>query len=305
LLQLATYELAVGSLAAAEGYFAGQHEVLTLLGFSDWNEVTNFVALAWRGHEPELRAALSPFMVDAARRGLGHCMRRAGWALVILELSLGNYEAAVAAIPRGWQDDLAVGAFIASDAIEAHVRAGDLRTAQDALDWLTQRAETNRTPLELGLLHRSRALVAQPGEAEAEFTQAIELLEGNAAAQHVGRAHLVYGEWLRRQRRRTDARRELEAAFEIFSSIGTGAFAERARLELLATGATTRKRVAETRTDLSPQEDRVARMAADGATNAEIATALFVSRYTVDYHLRNVYTKLGLTSRRQLAGALS
>src|SRR5262249_9183948 len=153
-----------------------------------------------------------------------------------------------------------------------------------------------------GLLARARALLGDDREAEEHYREAIVQLSRGAAAIHLARSQLLYGEWLRRQKRRRDARSPLRAAYEAFNAAGAGAFAERARKELSATGETARKRVDETRGDLTPQETQVALLAAAGGTNSEIATQLFVSPSTVEYHLRKIYRKLDITSRRQLPG---
>jgi DNA-binding CsgD family transcriptional regulator len=160
-------------------------------------------------------------------------------------------------------------------------------------------------PLELGLLARSRGLLADDATAEVDYQDAVNRLTESGGALHLARAQLVYGEWLRRQKRRRDAREQLRAALTGFNAMGADAFAERTRIELLATGETARKRVDDTRDDLTPQETQIATLAAAGATNPEIGAQLFISASTVEYHLRKVYRKLGISSRRALAGALA
>jgi DNA-binding CsgD family transcriptional regulator len=165
---------------------------------------------------------------------------------------------------------------------------------------LSERALANESPLDLGLLARSRALLGVNCESEAHFQEAVVLLGATGGTLHLARAQLLYGEWLRRQNRRLDARSQLTAALDVFESLGIKGFAERARIELLATGATARRRVDETRDDLTPQQEQIARLAAGGATNPEIAARLFISANTVQYHLGNVYRKLDIKSRRDL-----
>ena len=156
----------------------------------------------------------------------------------------------------------------------------------------------------LGVAARSDALLAEDPQAEKLYVQAIDRLSRTRMAVDHARAHLLYGEWLRRQRRRVDARKQLRTAHELFSDFGTEAFAARARVELEATGEHARKRTVETRGDLTPQEAQIASLARDGLSNAEIGARLFISKHTVEYHLRKVFTKLGINSRTKLAHAL-
>ena len=159
---------------------------------------------------------------------------------------------------------------------------------------------TSRTDWALGVEAQSRALVSEDDVVEDLFREAIERLERTRVRVELARAHLLYGEWLRRERRRLDAREQLRTAHELFTEFGMEAFAERARVELEATGEHARKRTVETRDDLTPQETQISRFAADGATNQEIAAQLFISPSTVDYHLRKAFRKLGVKSRHQL-----
>jgi DNA-binding CsgD family transcriptional regulator len=184
--------------------------------------------------------------------------------------------------------------------IEAAVRNGKREPAIEALDRLSDHTRASGTDWALGIEARSRALLSDNEAAERLYLEAIEQLGRTRIRVELARVHLLYGEWLRRERRRLDAREQLRRAHELFTEFGMEAFAERARVELGATGEHARKRTVETRDDLTPQEAQISRLAADGATNQEIAAQLFISPSTVDYHLRKAFRKLGVKSRHQL-----
>ena len=186
-----------------------------------------------------------------------------------------------------------------SELVEAGVRSGQAERALAALDRLSDRTRTSGTDWALGIEARSRALVSGGKDAEGLYREAIERLGRSRVQVELGRAHLLYGEWLRRERRRRDARSP-RAALEMFTSMGTEAFARRAERELLATGECIRKRTVETRDELTTQEAQVARLARDGLSNAEIGGRLFISPHTVAYHLRKVFAKLDIASPSQL-----
>jgi ATP/maltotriose-dependent transcriptional regulator MalT len=188
--------------------------------------------------------------------------------------------------------------------IEAAARNGDAGLARDALERLAKTTQPCGTEFALGIEARCRALLSDGAAADALYQEAIERLERTRLRPEAARAHLLYGEWLRRENRRVDARQQLRTAHEMLSAIGMEAFAERARKELQATGETVRKRTAETRDDLTGQERQIARLARDGLSNPEIGARLFLSSRTVEWHLRNVFVKLGIQSRRELASAL-
>ena len=293
-------ELRVGSLTDADEYFTEEKDLQALLRRKGPAEAHKLIVSAWRGREEEVRAAAPAGARDARVAGVGYMVGLFEYAMVILELSLGNYQAASATAHPEFHADVSLGAFHAADAIEAHARGGDRDVAEAMLAWLSERAVANESALDLGLLARSRALLVDDSEAEDHFQESIARLESSGGMLHLARARLLYGEWLRRQKRRRDAREQLAAALETFEAMGAEIFSERARVELLATGATARKRVDETRDDLTPQEEQIARLAAGGATNPEIAARLFISASTVDYHLRKVYRKLDIKSRREL-----
>ena len=185
------------------------------------------------------------------------------------------------------------------------MRTGNLAAAQPVLSRYEHQATIAGTPAMLGLAARCQALLATDDDADARYQESIALLDEAKAVGHAARSRLVYGEWLRRARRRLDARDQLRRALATFEAIGADGFAKRTRGELLATGERVGKRTAVRSFELTPQETQVAQLAADGATNAEIATRLFISPNTVDYHLRKVYPKLGVSSRVQLARALA
>jgi DNA-binding CsgD family transcriptional regulator len=189
--------------------------------------------------------------------------------------------------------------------VEAAARNGNTRLAADAAERLAEYTEAGGTDFGLGIQARSRALVSEPQAAEGLYREAIDRLGRTQLRPELARAHLLYGEWLRRENRRTDARAQLRAAYGILDAIGMEAFAERARRELLATGETIRKRTVPYPSALTAQEAYIARLAREGRTNPEIGAQLFISVRTVEWHLRKVFTKLGIGSRRELRTALA
>ena len=279
-------------------------EATGLPGFP--GQQSSFAELAlscWRGNELEARA-LSARMTAEQEAGSGDVRyprdRQQRW-LALLELSLGRYRQAYDHTLHVIREDrLGIGTLALPDFIEAAARCGELAAAREALTRLERRAQASGTQWGLGRLARCQALLDQDA-AEALYGRAIDLLESTSAPTDLARTHLVYGEWLRRQRRRRDARLHLGAAYEMFVEIGANGFASRTHAELAATGERARKRSAETSQTLTPQEAHVARLVAEGRTNREVAAELFISPATVDYHLRKVYQKLGVTSRTQLA----
>jgi len=259
--------------------------------------------MAWSGRETAARAAAEELFGDHANDGLGDWAR---YCLAVLDISLGRYAEAVAWARGAFDDDTPAAVSRAlPDLVEAAARCGDHRTAKDALGRLEERASLAGTPWASGLLARCRALMADEDHAEALFRESVVHLGGTRIRTELARTHLLYGEWLRRRRRRGDARAELRTAYEMFDQMGATAFAERARVELLATGEHTRSRTLRTEHELTPQERRIAALAAEGATNTEIATRLFVTQSTVEYHLNKVFRKLDIVSRRQLRSVLS
>jgi len=260
---------------------------------------------AWQGDESRVLHMTATDLKNARERGEGRMIGLVGNVTALLYNGLGRYGAALAAAQRAceYEDPGLLGWYLA-ELIEAAVRSDALQVAQDARRRLEAHTIPARTDWALGMLARSSALLSEGAAADALYREAIERLGRSRLVVHLARAHLVYGEWLRRENRRLDAREQLRIAHEMLSRIGAEAFAERARRELVATGETVRKRVMETRYELTAQEAQVARLAADGHTNPEIASQLFISPRTAEYHLRKVFDKLGISSRRSLRDAL-
>jgi len=261
---------------------------------------------AFRGREAQAAHLIQTATDDAERRGEGRALSYIGWATAVLYNSLGRYEEALAAAQRASDDSPAVqfASWALVELVEAAVRSAVPERAADALQRLSGMTRFCGTDWALGAEARSRALVSDGEDAENLYREAIDRFGRTRLRVDLARAHLVYGEWLRRQRRRRDARDQLATAYQIFDSIGAAAFAERARIELRASGGQARERAVQTPDTLTAQEALIARLAGDGAANPEIAAQLFISPATVAYHLRKVFTKLGVSSRSQLARAL-
>ena len=266
------------------------------------------VVAAWRGREPEAAALIEGAARELERRGEGGALAVADYARAVLYNGLGRYAEALtaaAATDAFDVDGFTIYAQGLPELIEAAARAGDAGRAAGALARLAAMTKASGTDWGLGLHARCLALLSPDDAAEPRYQEAIDRLSRTRVRVELGRAHLLYGEWLRRQNRRVDARGQLRTAHQLLSDMGVAAFAERARHELLATGETVRRRVAETESELTAQEAQVARLAVSGRTNAEIGAQLFISARTVEWHLRNVFTKLGIASRRELARALT
>jgi DNA-binding CsgD family transcriptional regulator len=260
---------------------------------------------AWRGHEADALALIEGGRIEATARGEGMALAVADWTTALLFNGLGRYQDAHAAAERASaHDNVAISAWALVELIEAGVRSSVTDAASAALDRLSERTQASGTDWALGVLARSRALLSEGDVADALYREAIERLERTRIRVELARARLLYGEWLRREHRRVDAREQLRAAHEMFTAMGADGFADRARVELLATGETVRKRTVETRDELTAQEAQIARLARDGRTNPEIGAQLYISPRTVEWHLSNVFTKLGIRSRRELHDAL-
>ena len=260
---------------------------------------------ALQGREGEASAAIASAIGEFG--GQGTTALRAYWAAAVLYNGLARYDEAASAARRATTDALNhwIPTWVLPELVEAAARGGDAELARDAVERLAKTTQPCGTEFALGIEARCRALLSDGAAADELYREAIERLRRTRLRPEVARAHLLYGEWLRRENRRVDAREQLRRAHEMLVAIGMDAFAERARQELQATGEKVRKRTVETREDLTAQERQIARLAGDGLSNPEIAARLFLSSRTVEWHLRNVFTKLGIRSRRELANAVA
>ena len=261
---------------------------------------------AFRGREHDLLEMLRTSTADFIARGEGLGLTLAQWVTAAMHNGFGRYGEAFTAASEATQNprELWFSSFGLFELIEAASRSGHTQQAAEALGVLLESTDASGTPWALGVEARSRALLQDGDAAEALYRQAIERLEPTRLQLDLARSHLLYGEWLRRERRRLDARSELRVAHEMFADFGMDAFAERARTELEATGEHARKRTVDTLEQLTPQEAQVSRLAALGNTNREIAAQLFISPSTVEYHLRKAFRKLDVSSRTQLGRRL-
>ena len=261
---------------------------------------------ALRGDEAGTLALLEATKEEVTRRGEGAGITFAEWANAVLNNGLGRYPDALAAAWRATSYDADLGSMIwpTVELIEAAARSGATETAAGACKRFAAMTDASGTDWALGLQARSHALLSEGEEAEHCYREAIARLGRTRMRVDLARAHLLYGEWLRRERRRSDAREQLRTAHGMLERIGAAAFAERARRELLATGERVHKRTVAASGELTAQEAQVAQLARDGLSNPEIGSRLFLSAHTVQYHLRKVFAKLGITSRSQLGRVL-
>jgi DNA-binding CsgD family transcriptional regulator len=256
---------------------------------------------AWRGDARETKELIETTTRDAGARGEGIGLAICEYARAVLCNGLGQYdEAVIAARSASEYHEVVAENWGLSELVEPANRTGETALATDALNRLARKAQATGSKWALGIEARARALVSEGATAEGSFRQAIEHLSRTRVRAELARTHLLYGEWLRRANRRVDARGELNVAYELFSAMGMQSFAERTQRELLATGATVHRRRVETRDDLTTQEAQIARLARDGLSNTEIGAQLFIGARTVEWHLRKVFNKLGISSRRQL-----
>ena len=300
----ANVHLHAGEFAAAAALI-DEAEALTQVTGAAPLRYTPLVLAAWRGRQAQAVALIEAGLRDASGRGEGRVITLAEYATAVLDNGLGRYEAALAAAQRACDyDDLGLFGWALIELVEAGARSGRPQVAADALRRLDERTHAGGTHWALGIQARSRALLSDAPAADSLYREAIDRLARSHITAHLARAHLIYGEWLRRENRPLDAREQLRTAHAMFSRFGAEAFAERARRELLATGETVRQPAADTLAELTAQEAQIARLARDGRTNPEIGAELFLSPRTVEWHLRKVFTKLDITSRRELRQAL-
>ena len=301
-------ELSSGRFGVATSLAAEADVVVEATG-NQLDQRTSIMLANWRGRDAEALALIEAREQEVLRRGEGHWLVVNEWGGAQRYNGLGRYEDALAEAERAAADPrgLAQSIWVLAELIEAAVRSGQMERARGALAELARFAHAADTDWALGTHSRGAAMLAEGATAERLYREAIERLSRiHMRGSHtLARAHLLYGEWLRREHRRVDAREQLRVAHTMLADMGADAFAERARRELQATGETVRKRTVDTLDDLTPQEAQVARLAADGQTNPEIGAQLFLSPRTIEWHLSKVFGKLGISSRKELRSALS
>jgi DNA-binding CsgD family transcriptional regulator len=260
---------------------------------------------ALRGSQAEAAPMIEAVRAGVPAGGQGAAVTYAQWAAAVLANGLGRYAEAFAAAWQASEDGhLYISTWVLPELIEAAARTGNAAMAGDALHRLTETTRAGGTDSGFGIQARCRALLSESRTAEGLYREAIDQLGRTELRPDLARARLLYGEWLRRENRRVDARAQLRAAHDALDTMGLAAFAERARRELLATGETVRRRTAEAASELTAQEAHIARLVVAGHTNPEIGAQLFLSARTVEWHLRKVFIKLGIGSRRELSDAL-
>jgi DNA-binding CsgD family transcriptional regulator len=304
LIALANDDAWRGDIKAAASLIAETDAIAEVTG----SRIAPYPAMliaALRGDQAQLTALTEAAVAAAEAAGQGAGITTASWVTAILNNGLGRYADALAAAQQASQGPLYVSMWALPELVEAAVRTGNTQLAADALERLTETTQAGGTDFGLGLEARCQALLNDGVAAADWYREAIERLDRAGHRPDLARAHLLYGEWLRRENRRVDGRAQLRTACEMLDAIGMDAFAARARHELIATGEKVRKRSSETRDQLTPQEEQIARLARDGLSNPEIGAQLFLSARTVEWHLRKVYTKMGIGSRHELKAALA
>jgi DNA-binding CsgD family transcriptional regulator len=299
-LRLATGEIAMATAMAQEAETVAEATNNPLRPYGA------LLVAAWRGQEAEASRLIAAGLTDLVVQGDGQRVTASAWATAVLNNGLSRYDEALTAAEQATAgpDELGLATWALAELIEAAARTGAVERASLALRRLSDATSAAATDWALGIQARSRALLSDDEHAEPLYVEAIERLGRTRIRAELARAHLLYGEWLRRQGRRRDAREQLRTAHQLLDEVGMEGFAERARRELLATGETARKRTIETVDELTAQEAQIARLARSGRSNTEISTQLFISPRTVEWHLRKVFTKLGISSRKELHTAL-
>jgi ATP/maltotriose-dependent transcriptional regulator MalT len=264
------------------------------------------VLAGFQGREAHAARLIDGTIEEFTAGGQGTAVQYARWARSVLLNGLGRYPEAMAAAREASDDtpELFVSVWATCELLEAATRCEEPEVAGAALDRIVAASAVGPTEWALGIRARSRALLTEGDAADGLYKEAIQHLGRTSLRTDLARAQLLYGEWLRREGRRVDARAQLRAAHALFAAIGMEAFAERARRELEATGEKVRKRTVENRDELTAQERQIAQLARDGLSNPEIGARLFLSRRTVEWHMHKVFTKLGIRSRGELARAL-
>jgi DNA-binding CsgD family transcriptional regulator len=302
---LARTHILAGDLAAAARLVEEDHLIAEAVGNPPIADTAMMLA-AWRGREQEAAELIEAVSREATAHGAARLASLAAYASSVLYNGLGHNAAAYDAARRAFErEPMGYGSHIVPELAEAAARTGDTALLATVLEWLSERSRATPTEWVLGIEARVRALLSDGEPAERFYRESIERLSRTPVRAQLARAHLLYGEWLRRERRRGEAREPLRTAHEMLDAMGIAAFAERAGRELLATGETARRRTVETAVELTAQEAQVARLARDGLSNPQIGARLFISARTVQYHLGKVFTKLDITSRSQLAQALA
>jgi DNA-binding CsgD family transcriptional regulator/tetratricopeptide (TPR) repeat protein len=298
-------QLFLGDLTAAAALMAEAEALVDATG-SHLAPQGAISLAAWQGRHEEATRLMDASRDAVENRGEGLWLTSMEWTSAVLYNSLGRYEEALSAAQKAAEHplELGVSTWVHTELIEAAARTGQSDRALGALERLHEISSASGTDWALGVEARSRALLSEGRVAERLYLEAIERLGRTRIRVALARAHLLYGEWLRREHRRVDAREQLRAAHGAYAAMGMEAFAERARRELMATGEKVRKRSLVAVEEFTPQEVQIARLAGDGRTNPEIGAQLFLSPRTVEWHLRKVFTKLDITSRRELEGAL-
>ncbi|MEV0889969.1 AAA family ATPase [Promicromonospora sp. NPDC050262] len=296
-----------GELAVADTLLAEAVTVGEVTGSRFPAQYAALVLEPWRGREAATRRAIDAVAGNPALRGEGKVATATGWASAVLYNGLGRYEEAYAAAERGCEHPAPLGGPFnrsLTELVEAAARSGRPARAAEAARQLDVLARESDTDWALGVAASARAQVSEGADAEEAYRESVERLGRTEVRLMLARAHLLYGEWLRLGNRRVDAREQLGVAYEMLSEMGAEAFAERARRGLQAAGETVRRRLPQPHTVLTPQESHIARLAGEGLTNPQIGTQLFISPHTVEWHLRKVFQKLGIVSRKQLRGQL-